>query len=380
MDRGLPTSVKEAGFRRIDAHADRCAERCRPPSVCSDRDTRIADKHLHKHLVPHRFHDIDRGRYRPGPSQWRDLQVTRTRAELSCSRGGARLVAIVERDGRAGHHHRPPFRIERHIQDVHRRVTHETCHEAVRGTVEDLLGRGVLLDDPVADQADPIGHRQRLGLVVGHIEGGGPEALLQAPDLAAHADAEPGVEIGQRFVHQECGGIADDGPGQGDALSLAARELPWPSLEEVGDLQRLGHRGHRGRPFARRDAADPERVTDVVLDRHMRVQRVALEDHRHIPLARRQSRHVPAADVHMPGGRFLQAGNDAQSGRLAAAGRAKQHDELTVAHGEIERLEHANAVEALLDPCQLDLSHRPSDRQRLLQGRDRPADALLGRE
>ena len=50
---------------------------------------------------------------------------------------------------------------------------------------------------------------------------------VQLGDLDAGLHAQRRVEVGQRLVEQEHLRIAHDGPADGDALALAARELPW---------------------------------------------------------------------------------------------------------------------------------------------------------
>src|SRR5436309_4694053 len=64
MDHGPAAWVEKARIRRIDAHPDGRAQRCRPASVGPDRDTCLADKHLHIRLVAERLNDVDRPRQR----------------------------------------------------------------------------------------------------------------------------------------------------------------------------------------------------------------------------------------------------------------------------------------------------------------------------
>ena len=44
----------------------------------------------------------------------------------------------------------------------------------------------MLLDQAVAHDDDPVGHRHRLDLVVGDVDGGGAELVMQPLDLDAH--------------------------------------------------------------------------------------------------------------------------------------------------------------------------------------------------
>jgi hypothetical protein len=67
-----------------------------------------------------------------------------------------------------------------------------------------------------------VAERHRLGLVVGDVDGRDAEAPLQLGDVRAHLDAQLGVEVGERLVHQEHARLADDRPAHRDALALAA--------------------------------------------------------------------------------------------------------------------------------------------------------------
>ena len=88
-------------------------------------------------------------------------------------------------------------------QEVHRRRADEARHEHVGRLVVELLRRADLLQPAVAHDRDAVAHRHRLGLVVGDVQRRRPELLVQARDVRAHLDAQLGVEVRQRLVHQE---------------------------------------------------------------------------------------------------------------------------------------------------------------------------------
>ena len=77
---------------------------------------------------------------------------------------------------------------------------------------------------------------------------------------------------------------------------------------------------------------EPE--AEVSRDRHVRIQRVALEHHRDVAVARLQMRDVAIADQDGPGARLLQAGDQPQQRALAAARRTDQHQQFAVANVE----------------------------------------------
>ncbi len=88
-----------------------------------------------------------------------------------------------------------------------------------------------MLDD------DSRGHRHRFRLVVRDVDEGRSEPLVELDDLGAGLDAQLGVEVRQRLVEEEDGGLADDRAAQGHALSLAAGECAGLALEQVFDAQ-----------------------------------------------------------------------------------------------------------------------------------------------
>ena len=96
--------------------------------------------------------------------------------------------------------------------------------EQVDRAVVELLRRADLLQHALAHHRDAVAHGHRLDLVVGDVDGGDAEVVLQLGDLGAHLHAQLGVEVGERLVHQEGRGFAHDGAAHRDALALAARE------------------------------------------------------------------------------------------------------------------------------------------------------------
>ena len=92
--------------------------------------------------------------------------------------------------------------------------------------------------------------------------------------------------------------------------------------------------------------------------RHVRVERVALKDHRDVALLRRQIGDVPAADEQAAARRGLQPGDHPQHRALAAAGRPDQDDELAVGDRQVEILHgHVTVGVHLGDGFEPDVGH-----------------------
>ena len=71
--------------------------------------------------------------------------------------------------------------------------------------------------------------------------------------------------------------MIDEGTAERDALLLAARQLPRLALRESPEADELEHLRDAAFELALRDAPALEAECDVVLDRHVREERVARE-------------------------------------------------------------------------------------------------------
>ena len=171
------------------------------------------------------------------------------------------------------------------VDEVHRRAADEPGDEQLLRVVVQLLGRPDLLELALVHDRDPGAHRHRLDLVVGDVDRGRAEALVEARDLGARLDAELGVEVGERLVHQEHGRLAHDRATERDALALAAGQLARLLLE-VLEVEDPGRFLDPLVDLGLGDLAQLQPERHVVVDRHVRVERVALEDHRDVAILR----------------------------------------------------------------------------------------------
>ena len=96
---------------------------------------------------------------------------------------------------------------------------------ALAGRRIEFLRRADLPGLAVDHHHDAVGERQRLLLVVRHVDRGAAEHGVDAADLGAHFQAQLGVEVGQRLVHQHQRRPDHDGARDRHALLLAAGEL-----------------------------------------------------------------------------------------------------------------------------------------------------------
>ena len=164
---------------------------------------------------------------RPADARAPELEVVRADAEHDAAaqrRPGATAPAGAEARLAV---------LDARLDEVHRRRADERGHEQVRGVLEQHLGRVALLQHAAAQHGDALAERHRLDLVVGDVDRGHAEPLVQARELRAHRDAQLGVEVAQRLVHQERLRLAHDRAPHGHALALAAGQLARLALEHL---------------------------------------------------------------------------------------------------------------------------------------------------
>ena len=88
-------------------------------------------------------------------------------------------------------------------RQVHLGAADEACNEHVARHIVQVL-RGIdLLDDAILHDDDAVAHGHSLGLVVGNVDEGGSQLLVQLDDLGAHAGTQLGIQVGQGLVQQD---------------------------------------------------------------------------------------------------------------------------------------------------------------------------------
>jgi hypothetical protein len=193
------------------------------------------------------------------------------------------------------------------------------------------LGRGAdLFDAALVEDGDAVAHRQGLLLVVGDEDEGDADLALDRLEFDLHLLAQLEVEGAERFVEQQHPGAPDEGAGECDALTLTAGELGGAAGPEAFEAYVRERFAGLLEPLGLGHLADLEAVRDVLLDGHVREQRVVLEDGVHVPLEGGQPGDLLARQFDPARGRALEAGDHPQDGRLARAGRAEHREELTV--------------------------------------------------
>ena len=103
--------------------------------------------------------------------------------------------------------------------------------------------------------------------------------------------------------------------------------------------QQGGGLAHPSVDLGSRRPALPQPVGEVLVDAHVRIERVVLEHHRDVALPGASPLTDRAADQDLARRRLVEPGQQSQRGALAAARRADQDQELAVRDLQVEALE-----------------------------------------
>ncbi|MNQ09483.1 hypothetical protein D3C85_223000 [compost metagenome] len=243
------------------------------------------------------------------------------------------------------------------LREVHGGRADEARHEAVDRAVVELERRTDLLHPARAHHDDAVGHGHGFHLVVRDVDHGVAQALVQGLDLGAHLHAQLRIQVGQRLVEEEQRGLAHHGAAHGDALALSARERARQAVQVGREVEQAGGLFDARAEVAFGLAARARAEGDVLVDRQVRVERIALEHHRDVALLRRQVVGPCAADAQLAAADGLQPRDHAQQRRLAAARGADEHDELAVGNVQVDAVHDGHAGEILAQLLELNLSH-----------------------
>jgi hypothetical protein len=98
---------------------------------------------------------------------------------------------------------------------------------------------------------------------------------------------------------------------------------------------------------------------DVLEDRQVRIERIALKDHRDVAISRRDLVDDSFADRDRALADLLQAGDHPKSRRLAASGRPDDDDEFAVTYRKGQVIDGADSIRIdLCDMLKDDCGHR----------------------
>ena len=201
---------------------------------------------------------------------------------------------------------------------------------AVRGPLVELGRTAELLDVPLVHDGDRVGHRHRLFLVVRDVDERDLDLVLDPLELQLQLLAELQVERSERLVEEQHPRTVDERARQRHPLLLTTGELLRLAVLATGEVDELEHVAHAFLHVRLAHLAALETECDVLVDGHVREQRVALEHRVDVALVGRQADHVAVAEVDRTRRRLLESADHPQGRRLAAPRRPEQREERAV--------------------------------------------------
>src|SRR5262245_28899310 len=200
------------------------------------------------------------------------------------------------------------------------------------------------------------------------------QGLLQLAHQVEDLLGRTCVEVSGRFIGDNQGRIGDDGPGDADALLLAARKLPRTMPEAVRQPDEVQRGKHLALALGAAQVQKQERQLHVFIGREHRQKMVKLKDEPDAArpplreLAFRHLRDMRVADPHVAGAGPIQSRDQIEQRCLARARRPHDAQELALGHFEAEIVEHVDLLAAarkiLVNPAHP--QNRPIGHTRLL--------------
>lgn len=182
---------------------------------------------------------------------------------------------------------------------------------------------------------------------MGDEDEGDADLVLQGLEFQLHLLAQLCVQGTEGFVEQQHPGAADQSPGEGDPLTLAAGELCGTSGAVALQADPGERRAGLPQPLGLGHLADLQGVGDVLLHRHVREEGVVLEDGVDVAFEGGEAGDVLPGEFDPSLGGRLETGDQPQHRGLARAGGAEHGEELAVAHGQVDTVDGDRLPERL---------------------------------
>src|ERR1019366_4025079 len=138
--------------------------------------------------------------------------------------------------------------------------------------------------------------------------------------------------------------LPDKGTTERNPLPLTAGKGRGFAVEACAKVEYLRGVLHALINFRPGEAAELQPERHVLIDRHVRIERVVLENQGDVAVLGWKAVHDLAIYGNRARSGFLQPGDQAQGGSLAATGRPNQRQEFFVFHEQAEVIHSANAL------------------------------------
>ena len=241
------------------------------------------------------------------------LQITGGQA-LACARLAQRHTAALQ-----------TVAVGADRQKVHTRRTDEVAHKAVAGPLEQFSGRAHLHRPSARHHHHLLGKGQRLHLVVGHINQGQFELVVDLLELAPQLPFQVRVDHGERLIKEHGRHIRAHQPAPQRYFLLGIGTQARGALVELAaHVQHLGNLAHPFFDLVCRHTPVAQREAQVLGHGHGVVNHRELEHLRDIARLRRGAGDVLSVKVHRTLRGHDQPRHDVEHGGFAAARRPQQ--------------------------------------------------------
>jgi hypothetical protein len=161
---------------------------------------------------------------------------------------------------------------------------------------------------------------------MGDEHSGGADAAMKLDQLGPHLGTKSGVKVRKRLVKKEQGGLTQEGAAQRHSLSLASRQLAGLPIEQVTQAEHVSDVAHPRSYIGLGLLAHPWSEGQVSADRHVRVKRIALKDHRYVTFTGPKQRDVAISDLDLAIGSQFQTCEEPEGRGLPTARRTHQDE------------------------------------------------------
>ena len=216
-----------------------------------------------------------------------------------------------------------------------------------------------MLDLAGVHHSDGIADGHGLLLIVGDVDGGDAHLTLDLANGLPHLQAQLGVQIAQRLVHQQHVRLDDQRTGQRHALLLAARQILRQPVGVLLDLHDLQKAVCLPGDLILGGLAVLQTVGHILGHGHVGENGVVLEHHADVALAGLLVVDALLVEIEVAALNGIEARDHAQQRGLAAAGGPQQRKQLSVAYLQIQPLDDGGVPVLLLCVLNGDLAHSP---------------------
>jgi hypothetical protein len=187
-----------------------------------------------------------------------------------------------------------------------------------------------LFELPVVHHGHTVPEGHGFALIVGDIEEGGADLLVNLDELNQHPLTQFQIEGGEGLIEEEELRFVDKGTSDRHALFLTTTDLPRFFPGVIVELGQIEHAVDFSGNFGGCAPGDTEAESNVFSDREMGKQRVVLKDGINRPKTRRNRRGILSVDQNLAFVGLQKPGQHPKQGSLTAATGTKQRKHLTL--------------------------------------------------